>query len=223
MVDALHPENTATGALRVPAAPLVATTEDGRAVLWQALFARLGMALDARGTRELVRFTSAERRGAMVTLAKGAVALRLGGEGGDMFELRRPAILERRAIDWNGRGAGLPGRLGPWRFRRVLTTASEVSSNPWELALPADLPVQVRRWQAGDRIRTPGARTGRRVTRYFAEAKVPALDRAGWPVVLVEGEVVWVPGVCRSLAVPHRPGRPDFIWYRCEREHYGSW
>ncbi|HYW30773.1 MAG TPA: tRNA lysidine(34) synthetase TilS [Gemmatimonas sp.] len=223
LIDGMHPQRAASGALRVPVGPLVATTNDGRAVLWQALFARLGIALDARGTRELVRFTSSERRGAMVTLAKGAVALRVADEAGDTFELRRPLGIERRTIDWSGHGSALPVRLGSWRFKRLVSGVAEQSTNVWEVGLPADSPVQVRRWQAGDRIRTRDARTGRRVTRYFAEAKVPALDRGGWPVVLVDGEVVWVPGVCRSIAVPHRPGRPDLIWYRCEREHYESW
>jgi tRNA(Ile)-lysidine synthase len=226
LLDSMEPVTVRAGTLRVPVAPLQATTEGGRAVLWQALFSRVGVALDARGTRELVRFTTAQRRGAMVTLAKGAVALRVGARGGDYFELRRGTALERRSGDWHGPGALLPARLGGWRFRR-LPPAREgaeargeaADTDRWEMALPAASPVSVRLWRAGDRIRTAGARTGRRVTRYFAEAKVPALDRRGWPVVLVENELVWVPGICRSVAAPHRPGRPDLVWYRCEREH----
>jgi tRNA(Ile)-lysidine synthase len=230
LLDTLGLVAVRAGTLRVPAAPLESTTEEGRAVLWQALFSRVGVALDARGTRELVRFTTAQRRGAMVTLAKGAVALRVGARGGDFFELRRGEVMERRSADWSGPGALLPARLGGWRFRRLLpsrgsgeASCEAADTDRWEIAVAAASSVSVRLWQAGDRIRTAGARTGRRVTRYFAEAKVPALDRRGWPVVLVENELVWVPGICRSVAAPHRPGRPDLIWYRCEREHDSSW
>ena len=228
LVDSFEPMVVRAGTVRVPVAPLVETTHDGRAVLWQALFSRVGVTLDARGTRELVRFTSAQRRGAMVTLAKGAVALRVGARGGDYFELRRGAKLERRSVEWSGPGALVPARLGGWRFRRLLARdqadrQDDAASDGWEFPLAAASPVSVRLWKPGDRIRTAGARTGRRVTRYFAEAKVPALDRRGWPVVLVENELVWVPGICRSVAAPHRPGRPDLIWYRCEREHDPGW
>ncbi len=230
LVDELAPTMLRAGVLRVHAHGLDDTTDEGRAVLWPALFARVGVVLDARGTRELVRFTTGKRRGAMVTLAKGAVALRTGGADGDTFELRRGAALERRSMVWSGPAALLPGRLGGWRFRRapVPTMSAEQADNggaperwsdPWYLALPPTASLSVRPWAAGDRIQTLGARTGRRVTRYFAEAQVPALDRPGWPVVLMDNEMVWVPGICRSLAAPNRPGRPDLIWYRCEREH----
>lgn len=232
LVDSMHPVMVRAGVLRVPAAGLLDTNDDGRSVLWPALFARVGVVLDARGTRELVRFTTGKRRGAMVTLAKGAVALRVGGPDGDTFELRRGARLERRSLVWHGPLALLPGRLGGWRFRRLGSVARtgesagagngshpDPWSDPWQLALPATASVSVRPWKPGDRIQTAGARTGRRVTRYFAEAQVPALDRPDWPVVLMDGEMVWVPGICRSLAAPSRPGRPDLIWYGCERDH----
>jgi tRNA(Ile)-lysidine synthase len=229
-IDAVGPVSRVPGTLQVPASPLVETSPEGCAVLWQALFARIGVILDSRGTRELVRFTSAHRPGAMVTLAKGALVIRVGHRDGDVFELRRGSQLERRSVEWTGPAPLLPARVGGWRFRRVGVArggpAADVpapESDLWESALPAGTQVTVRLWKAGDRIRTAGAHTGRRVTRYFAEAKTPALDRAGWPVVLVENELVWVPGICRSIAVPHRPGRPDLIWYRCEREHDRSW
>ena len=115
LVDQLYPTVVRAGVLRVPAAPLVSTSDLGRAVLWPALFARVGVVLDARGTRELVRFTNSTRRGAMVTLAKGAVALHLNG----CFELRRGAAVERREAQWNGPAAMLPLRVGGWRFRRA--------------------------------------------------------------------------------------------------------
>lgn len=240
-VDTLEVTHVAPGVVRVPAAPLEATTDEGRAVLWAALFARAGVALDARGTHALVRFTNGGRRGAYIALGGGAVAMRLGAGGVDCFELRR-ASAARRALpeSWPSGSRheirsgsskehnSLPARWGAWRFKRTVngavagpTTAelAGVASDAWTFAISADASVSIRMWQPGDRIRTAGARAGRRVTRYFAEAGVPALDRPSWPVVLQQEEIVWVPGVCRSVAAPNRPGRPDVIWYRCEREH----
>jgi hypothetical protein len=54
------------------------------------------------------------------------------------------------------------------------------------------------------------------VKRFFADARVPALDRPGWPVVLVNGTIVWIPGVRRSDAATVRPGRPG-VRYECDR------
>jgi tRNA(Ile)-lysidine synthetase-like protein len=210
--------------VRVPACALEATTSDGCAVLWAALFAMVGVAIDARGTHALVRFTNGGRRGAHITLAGGAVALRLGSGLIDVFELRGAAATAVTAPEpWEGSGSALPLRWGRWRFRRVdagplavLATERDVD---WWCAIPAATALQLRTWQPGDRIHGAGAEAGRRVARYFAEAGVPALDRPMWPVVLAGDEIVWIPGVCRTVAAPYWPGRPDSIWYRCERQH----
>ncbi|MCA0375922.1 MAG: tRNA lysidine(34) synthetase TilS [Gemmatimonadetes bacterium] len=216
------------GRATLPAAVIEETNAAGRAVVWAALSARAGVVLDARGTRALERFTTA-RRGAAVPLAGGASVLRRasdassdggshgGGDRGpahDVFEVRRRT--DEAPSAWQGAADALPLRLGAWRFRRL---AASPSSTPdaWVLGLPATARVVVRAWEAGDRIRTTGAPAGRRVARYLSEARVPALDRPRWPVVLVDDEVAWVPGVCRSGAAPPRSGRPALIWYRCER------
>ncbi len=205
--------------LQVPAAVVQSTSDAGRAVLWQALFSRVGVALDARGTRALIRFTNSERRGAFVSLAGGAVAVHYGVGGAEWFELRARAPVPSGA-EWQGEWGRLPLRFGRWRWRRFTTASADDMANPACFAMPASASVCVRPWQAGDRIRTLGAPAGRRVARYFSDAHVPSLDRQGWPVVLdADAMMLWVPGICRGLAAPHWPGRPDLIWYRCERQH----
>lgn len=204
--------------LRVPAAVVQSTSDAGRAVLWQALFARVGVALDARGTRALVRFTTSQRRGAFVSLAGGAVAMHYGVGRADWFELRGRGPSPSGA-EWQGEWRRLPQRFGPWRWRQFTPATAEEMADPACFAMPASASVVVRAWRAGDRIRTVSAAAGRRVARYFSDAHVPALDREGWPVVLDADAMVWVPGICRSVAAPHWPGRPDLIWYRCEHQH----
>lgn len=217
--DAMRPTGR-DHALRVPVAPFAATTDGGRAVLWPACFARLGVVLDARGTQALVRFSKTERRGAWITVAGGATVVRAGQGDDDWFELRRPS---RAGQSWNGVWTGaadaLPPRLGAWRFRRMSTGEANMAINDrWYFGVPLHSTVTIRGWHAGDRIQTSGAPAGRRVTRYFSDAHIPALDRAGWPVVLVDGALLCVPGLCRARAAPHRPGSPDSIWYQCECE-----
>ena len=220
-IDAMGANFVEHGSLRVPAETFDNTTNEGRAALWPALFARIGVALDARGTRELVRFSKSRRHGAHVSVAGGAIAVRVTDGSVDFFEVRRPSD---GAIDnnfsWTGAADKVPRRLGRWRIRRLTPAeAKEGAENLWIFGAPVDATLTIRGWRSGDRIQSAGVPAGRRVTRYFSEAHIPALDRPGWPVVLIGGTLLSVPGLCRSKAAPHRPGWPDSIWYRCEREH----
>ncbi|MEO8200900.1 MAG: tRNA lysidine(34) synthetase TilS [Gemmatimonadota bacterium] len=69
--------------------------------------------------------------------------------------------------------------------------------------IPGDMHFRV--WRAGDRVRPIGGRGSRLVVKCFQESRVPRLQREGWPVLVdPAGEVVWVPGVCRSDdRIPH--------------------
>jgi len=227
-VDAMGVDVSPSGArVSCPVAALAFTSGAGRGVLWPAICARAGVTLDAKGTRELVKFTTAGKRGSSIRVSGGAIVLRRGaaaGEpSGDRFEVRRD--LPRRPQDgagvWSGTWDTLPPRIGRFRWRRLHTAplpGQRAEPDLWTMGFPRGEQVALRVWTAGDRIRTLGAPAGRRVTRYFSAAQVPALDRSTWPVLLVDNEPVWVPGVCRGLAAPSRPGRPELIWYRCEPE-----
>ena len=105
-------------------------------------------------------------------------------------------------------------RLGRWRFERSGRGAGRTA---WAAALPAGGRLEVRSWRPGDRMRPAGSETIRRVKGLLRDAGVAGPDRAGWPVVLADGEIVWIPGVRRSDAATERPGRPR-EWYICERD-----
>jgi len=52
--------------------------------------------------------------------------------------------------------------------------------------------VVVRGRRPGDRMHGPGRA---KVQDVFTDAKVPARERDGWPLVLVDDRVLWIPGV----------------------------
>jgi hypothetical protein len=147
-----------------PADALERTSVEGRGVLWPAICARAGVTLDAKGTRELVKFTTAGRRGSSIRVSGGALVLRRGatpGEGaGDRFEVRRmspPRLREgpgwrtpcRLASGGSG-GDGCTRRrhravprsrtCGPWGF--PVANRSRCASGPQEIASEPLVPQQ---------------------------------------------------------------------------------
>jgi tRNA(Ile)-lysidine synthase len=211
---------------RLPAARLDAATRDERAVLWPALCARAGITLNAKGTAAALRFTTTRRNGAWIPVSGGGMLTRRTVGGQVVFEARRARVTSG-PVDtgpaWQGPVEALPRRVGAWRLVRLAgppdrgAMPASGREDPWVAPLPAGAVIHLRSWLAGDRIRTAGAPAGRRVTRYLAEAHVPVPDRSGWPVLVIDNEPVWVPGVCRGTAHPGAAPGP-LLWYRCERE-----
>jgi tRNA(Ile)-lysidine synthase len=62
-------------------------------------------------------------------------------------------------------------------------------------AAALSVPLEVRPWRAGDRMRPLGLGGSRALQDLFTDRKVPRERRAGVPVVLSAGEVAWVPGL----------------------------
>lgn len=174
------------------------------AVLWPAIAARAGLALDWRGTRRLVAFTnSVGRVGASMQLSGGWEVIR-----------DRHRLTLRRTHEAAPAAARLPtaGELqwGRWSFAR---DESGDVANRWRALLPSGRPLVVRAWQAGDRM-IGRAGAARRVKRFFSDAGIVGPNRAGWPVVLAGEEIVWIPGVshCTTATDSSRPG----LVYSCE-------
>ena len=83
-----------------------------------------------------------------------------------------------------------------------------VRFGPWTIA--SDTPgLEVRTWRPGDRLRG----RSKKVHDVFVDAKVPRRERATWPLVVREGEVVCVPGIVEDPEVraerEERDGHPD--------------
>ncbi len=195
------------GRLAVAASGVVGYSRESLAALWPALAARAGVALDRRGTERIASFTINGRVGARVQLSGGWEVHR----GRDRFELRRAGGdggggTVERPLD----GAGAV-RFGGWRF----VPAADRAGDPWTAVLPVGEGCLVRAWRAGDRMVAAGSARGRRVKRFLSDAGISGAHRSRWPVVVVHGEVVWIPGVRRGHAATARPGRSE-VSYACE-------
>ena len=208
------------GGVSIAASDLEGYDGDALRALWPALAACAGATLDRRGTWRAAAFTMRATTGGTIPLASGFQVLRAP----DRFVVRRARPARPREA------AGTiesPVRLadglecGGFRFAAVPDTsaASQADGAPddaWSARLPAGAALTVRAWQPGDRMRVSDGGAARRVKRYFGDVGIPGMDRAGWPVVLAAGEIVWIPGVRRSDAATVRSGRPG-LRYVCER------
>lgn len=189
------------------AAGLATLPEASLCELWPALAGLAGVALDRRGTVRLARFTAVARSGDRVQVSGGVEVVR----SRDAFSLLRSLPAEP--------GQSQPlvstGRFGRFRFRRLPSTSiKEVAGNAWFASLPRGADVRVRAWVPGDRmLQRPGSL--RRVKRFLADAGIPGPLRIGWPVVLVDGDIVWIPGVRRSPFATHVNRRSSTV-YHCE-------
>lgn len=188
--------------LDVAAVSLAGYSPESLAVLWPAIAGRVGVALDRRGTRRLVEFTSLGRAGTCVQLAGGWEVYRTT----DRFELRR-----RRTAPEGAQTLGGPLEWGEWRFTPVDRPAGD---DPWTASFPATVPLTVREWRPGDSMElAPGRR--RKVKQLLSDRHIAGHRRASWPVVLAGERIAWIPGVRRSDAATDRSGRPGRT-YRCE-------
>ena len=184
---------------------LAGLDEEELKVLLPAIAARAGVTMDRRGVK----------RGATLLLsprARGRIQL----SGGFELEKRGDALAFTVAQTLDPPEKEIRGdmRWGRWFFRRV-TDAPPRSQ--WIAWLPSS-PSRVRAWRAGDRLLAAGVAHPRRVKRFLSDSGISGADRRGWPVVLVGDEIVWVPGVRKSLSAERGDYQLDGVdAYACER------
>lgn len=206
VVDELGVEAEPGGGVRIASAALEGYDPRELRVLWPAIAGRAGLALDRRGTSRLAAVTSMAKS-ARIPLAGGWEAIRLR-EAWVVRPLAPPVPAEPVVLKGSV-------QFGRWSFR-PMREARRAESDPWAAWLPADRRLTVRAWRPGDRLRAAGWSRARRVKRFLADARIPGPEREGWPVVLADDEIIWIPGVCRSDAATVRPGRPGRTFV-CER------
>ncbi|HEY3012684.1 MAG TPA: tRNA lysidine(34) synthetase TilS [Gemmatimonadales bacterium] len=105
---------------------------------------------------------------------------------------------EGTATPWSMNGPRGEGVWGRWQFRweRATTPAHQerVGLSAW---FTLD-PLTVRGWLPGERLKPLGGAGRRLVVRCFQEERVPRSRRGSWPVLAQRGDLIWIPGVCRS-------------------------
>ncbi|HEY7235357.1 MAG TPA: tRNA lysidine(34) synthetase TilS [Gemmatimonadaceae bacterium] len=181
--------------------------EESLCVIWPELAARVGLALDRRGTRRAAEFTAEGRVGGRIQVSGGWELMRSRGH----FELRRDVLA---AANRDAQALRSPMTWDRWTFASTTTTPV---ADPWRAVLPRDDSLQVRAWRPGDRltIRRGDHLITRKVKYFLSDAGISGHIRARWPVVLAGNEVVWIPGVRRSDAAAARSGGP-LVTYACD-------
>ncbi|MGH7658912.1 MAG: tRNA lysidine(34) synthetase TilS, partial [Gemmatimonadales bacterium] len=165
----------------------------GTALLVTA-FRRAGAVMGTDRAADVLRFAGKSASGQRMDLGRGWWAERAFDrlhfvcdarkpEPGPPFELTPP----RGALEWGGwklvwRRETAPSRMG----REDMTT--------WLTPVP----LSIREWSEGDRVRPLGGTGHRLVVRCFQDARVPRRQRRAWPVFQAGSEIVWVPGVVRA-------------------------
>lgn len=94
-------------------------------------------------------------------------------------------------------------RWGAWVFETTpVDGPAVVPLSRYRLLAPVEAgDLEVRAASDDDRV------ADRRVTDALADARVPPVDRVGWPVITLNGEPVWAPGARRRSWPGHLSGR----------------
>jgi tRNA(Ile)-lysidine synthase len=192
----------------VAAAPLAAYDSTLGNALLRAAARRAGLTLGIERAERAIEFLVQAQSGSRMELGGGwTLELEFGrakllgrGTGGMLVEA--PSISALKI-------AGVPGaaHFGRWALRWYREPAPDQQPRNGLAAWFIPGALRVRPWQAGDNIRPLKGRGSRLVVKCFQEAKVARADRSVWPVVLDSGgQVIWVPGVCRSENLVPQPG-----------------
>jgi tRNA(Ile)-lysidine synthase len=177
--------------ISVASAPLRGYDTPLAGALVSAVGRRVGTVLGDRRALRVVTLIRVGRPGQRVDLGGGSIA-ELGRD--------RVALVRSAGAPFTdvviGPGAGVI-EAGEWRFHWRPEPAPQSRRDGWTAwVIPGEY--LVRPWRPGDRIRPLGGRGGRLVVRCMQDERVARHERAGWPVIMSEGAIAWVPGVCRS-------------------------
>jgi tRNA(Ile)-lysidine synthetase-like protein len=172
------------------------------ATLLRALARQIGWTLGTRPARRALSFVMGSSSGHRLDLGAGrAVELAF-----DRVRLvARPAASSPTAQEIATEHGALVWRDVQFRWREEPAGDSTrrawvawITPGAWSLRPPL----------RGERLRPLGGVGRREVRRLLMEARVPAADRAAYPVVARGGAALWVPGVCRAAADVPPPGSP---------------
>jgi tRNA(Ile)-lysidine synthase len=182
--------------------------------LLRHLLRRLGVVLGRVGTRATLQFITDAPSGRVMQLPSG-VRVRLEFDQARVEkEAARPAD-EPLSIASLGRPGEGSLRLGgrAYRVSWSMSRGQVEAEAGWTAVLARDsirLPLLMRAWRPGDRMRTAGG--SKTLKKLFLEHRVPRSLRPTLPVLVdASGAVLWVAGVPRPPLTRPRPGEEPLI------------
>jgi len=180
-----------------------------RARLLRNAAGRLGRIPGDAGTRAALEFTSSGASGRRHFLPGG---LTLAREF-DRLVLSRPSAGPDGFVEIHGGASGeAEVELGGRAYRVTWTHSGSPAGPSGEAFATARIafPLRLRGWLPGDRIRLGYG--SKKLSKLFAEARIPASDRSRRPVLVDgRGAVLWVPGVARSSEAPEPKAEETLI------------
>lgn len=190
----------------VAAGPLAGYDSPLGVVVLRAVGRRLGCRITREQAERVLQALRVSPSGACLELGNGWT-VEIVFERAHFRSGPRAAV--PRAVEWplQVEGDAGDGDVGRWRlyWRYERTPEEQRRDGLTAWFIPETL--SVRTWQPGDKVFPLGGRGRRLVVRCLQDARVPRRDRDAWPIVMDRtGEIVWVPGICRSNHLVPRAG-----------------
>ncbi|MGD2135544.1 MAG: tRNA lysidine(34) synthetase TilS [Gemmatimonadales bacterium] len=164
----------------------------------------VGCVVGPRRAHRLRRFLTEGTSGRVLQLGRG-------WEAELAFDRMRilPAAQDETVREPVHLGAAAEGcaRWGEWDVVWTAERAGSVERQSFTTWVTPGV-VAVRTPRGRDRMHPVGGVGGRKVRRLLMEARVPFRERARYPVLVRDRDVLWLPGICRSQAALPRPGEP---------------
>ncbi len=189
-------------------------------VEWSVLMA-LPAALRTSLAQALIRTAGGSAGGRGVARALRALVRGASGSSADLGDGWRLELAFGRLRALRPRSTRMPvaqvlaggaGELpwGPWTIRWGPGIAPGRQERDARTAWFIPGTLVVRSWRAGDRLAPLGGSGHRLAARCFQDARVAASARSRWPVLAAQedGELAWIPGVCRSALRVPKAGAP---------------
>lgn len=157
-------------------------------------------AIDQRHVEALRALCTEGRDGQQRSLPGGAALRSAGRLRWGKGDGRARAAAVARVL-----GVGRVVRLSGW-WLRARREGGAVAAGRWRAVFDAGAVgrrrLRVRGSRSGDRIRPLGLGGTKKLQDVFVDAKIPRAERPGWPVVELDGQIAWLPGLVRGEPAP---------------------
>lgn len=191
-----------TGSIEVARPPLQAYDSPLLQAILRAAAFEVGCVLGPGRAERLAAFVTSSESGRRFEIGSGW-ACEIAFDRIRIFS-PDPEAADRDPVSWGADPRGAVG-WGRWQLRWCVEPAGTVQRQGWTTWVTPGAGL-IRSPRPGDKLVPLGA-TGRRpVARLLMEGRVARADRAGFPLVVRDGQVLWVPGVCRADAGTPAPG-----------------